>query len=151
MNYLSAEDILVIHSAIIDETGGSHGVRDHAALSLHSKLCRGKQHLARNCIRRYSSKPQCIHATLSFPIRSSMEISARRWQRQMFFSSLTDIILRLQKARSSNSFWQLSRIESHLKRSQTGLMIIHALLKTRDSKLSTILMAKNQCGEIKNY
>ena len=28
MNYLSAEDILVIHARIIDETGGSHGIRD---------------------------------------------------------------------------------------------------------------------------
>lgn len=27
-NYLSAEDILVIHSEIIDATGGLHGVRD---------------------------------------------------------------------------------------------------------------------------
>jgi death on curing protein len=28
MEYLTAKDILFIHSAIIDETGGSHGVRD---------------------------------------------------------------------------------------------------------------------------
>lgn len=28
MKYLSAEDILVIHSEIVDETGGLHGVRD---------------------------------------------------------------------------------------------------------------------------
>jgi len=28
MKYLKAEDILVIHSEIIDETGGLHGVRD---------------------------------------------------------------------------------------------------------------------------
>src|SRR3989344_4145032 len=28
MKYLTAEDILVIHSEIIDETGGMHGVRD---------------------------------------------------------------------------------------------------------------------------
>ncbi|MBI3626432.1 type II toxin-antitoxin system death-on-curing family toxin [Candidatus Uhrbacteria bacterium] len=28
MNYLRAEDILVIHSEIIDQTGGLHGVRD---------------------------------------------------------------------------------------------------------------------------
>ena len=28
MRYLSAEDILEIHSLLIDETGGSHGVRD---------------------------------------------------------------------------------------------------------------------------
>lgn len=28
MNYLTPEDILVIHARIIDETGGSHGVRD---------------------------------------------------------------------------------------------------------------------------
>ena len=28
MKYLKAEDILVIHSEVIDETGGTHGVRD---------------------------------------------------------------------------------------------------------------------------
>lgn len=28
MNYLSGEDILVIHSEIIDRTGGAHGLRD---------------------------------------------------------------------------------------------------------------------------
>lgn len=28
MRYLSPEDILQIHSALIDETGGTHGVRD---------------------------------------------------------------------------------------------------------------------------
>lgn len=33
MHYLTAEDILRIHSAVIDETGGSHGTRDHGALS----------------------------------------------------------------------------------------------------------------------
>jgi len=32
MKYLKAEDILQIHSMIIDETGGSHGVRDHHAI-----------------------------------------------------------------------------------------------------------------------
>lgn len=37
MKYLSAGDILQIHSMIIDETGGLHGVRDyHAILSLES-------------------------------------------------------------------------------------------------------------------
>lgn len=35
MKYLSAEDILQIHSMIIDEIGGLHGVRDyHTILSL---------------------------------------------------------------------------------------------------------------------
>lgn len=35
MRYLSAEDILLIHSVLIDETGGAHGLRDqHAVLSL---------------------------------------------------------------------------------------------------------------------
>ena len=35
MKYLTAEDILVIHALIIDETGGSHGLRDrHAILAL---------------------------------------------------------------------------------------------------------------------
>ena len=29
MKYLSAEDILQIHSVVVDETGGSHGVRDN--------------------------------------------------------------------------------------------------------------------------
>ncbi len=28
MRYLSAQDILVLHALVIDETGGSHGVRD---------------------------------------------------------------------------------------------------------------------------
>ena len=32
MDYLSKEDILQIHSIAIDETGGLHGVRDHAAI-----------------------------------------------------------------------------------------------------------------------
>src|SRR3989344_877585 len=35
MNYLTPEQILLIHSIIVDETGGSHGVRDmHAVLHL---------------------------------------------------------------------------------------------------------------------
>ncbi len=47
MRYLSAADILLIHSAIIDETGGLHGVRDlniieSAALSPRQKVF-GKQ------------------------------------------------------------------------------------------------------------
>lgn len=33
MRYLSAEDILQIHSMIIDETGGMHGVRNNHAIS----------------------------------------------------------------------------------------------------------------------
>ena len=32
MKYLTAEEILVIHSEIIDETGGMHGVRDTGLL-----------------------------------------------------------------------------------------------------------------------
>lgn len=37
MIYLTKEQILLIHSIIIDETGGSHGVRDyHAFLTLES-------------------------------------------------------------------------------------------------------------------
>ncbi|TSC55567.1 MAG: death on curing protein [Parcubacteria group bacterium Greene0714_21] len=37
MRYLTKEQILLIHSMIIDETGGSHGVRDYdAILSLES-------------------------------------------------------------------------------------------------------------------
>src|SRR3990167_11091148 len=32
MDYLSAEDILRLHSVVIDETGGSHGVRDGGAI-----------------------------------------------------------------------------------------------------------------------
>lgn len=42
MQYLTAEDVLRIHSAIIDETGGSHGVRDHGALSSLEHLPRQK-------------------------------------------------------------------------------------------------------------
>lgn len=33
MRYLKAEDILNIHSVIIDETGGTHGVRERDALA----------------------------------------------------------------------------------------------------------------------
>ncbi|KKU86445.1 MAG: Death-on-curing family protein [Parcubacteria group bacterium GW2011_GWA1_47_9] len=33
MRYLTQEDILLIHSMVIDETGGSHGVRDHHLLA----------------------------------------------------------------------------------------------------------------------
>src|SRR3989344_2468098 len=33
MNYLSAEDILVVHALLVDETGGMHGVRDTHLLS----------------------------------------------------------------------------------------------------------------------
>lgn len=37
MKYLSSEDILQIHSVVIDETGGMHGVRDmHIVLSLEN-------------------------------------------------------------------------------------------------------------------
>lgn len=37
VRYLTQEQILLIHSMVIDETGGSHGVRDHdAILSLES-------------------------------------------------------------------------------------------------------------------
>jgi len=35
IRYFTAEEILLVHSLVIDETGGSHGVRDrHAILSL---------------------------------------------------------------------------------------------------------------------
>ncbi|MBI2123822.1 MAG: type II toxin-antitoxin system death-on-curing family toxin [Candidatus Wildermuthbacteria bacterium] len=37
MRYLTKEQVLLIHSMVIDETGGSHGVRDYGAiLSLES-------------------------------------------------------------------------------------------------------------------
>lgn len=37
MRYLKREDILQIHSAIIDETGGLHGIRDyHSILSVEN-------------------------------------------------------------------------------------------------------------------
>lgn len=37
MRYLSSEDILQIHSVVIDETGGAHGVRDmYIVLSLEN-------------------------------------------------------------------------------------------------------------------
>lgn len=38
MHYLSAEDILRIHSALIDEIGGSHGIRDHNAIETLAHL-----------------------------------------------------------------------------------------------------------------
>lgn len=38
MNYLSAEDLLVLHAMIIDATGGSNGVRDpHLLVSIAEK------------------------------------------------------------------------------------------------------------------
>ncbi|KKW20508.1 MAG: hypothetical protein UY71_C0011G0009 [Parcubacteria group bacterium GW2011_GWB1_52_7] len=37
MQYLSSEDILLIHSVAIDETGSSHGVRDRHALPRYQK------------------------------------------------------------------------------------------------------------------
>ncbi|OGG66607.1 hypothetical protein A3C21_02875 [Candidatus Kaiserbacteria bacterium RIFCSPHIGHO2_02_FULL_59_21] len=38
MRYLTAEEILVLHALIIDETGGSHGVRDtHLLASIAHK------------------------------------------------------------------------------------------------------------------
>lgn len=40
MDYLSAEDMLRIHSGIIDETGGSHGVRDMHAIKTLEDLPR---------------------------------------------------------------------------------------------------------------
>src|SRR3990167_7902774 len=33
MQYLSAADVLEIHSIVIDETGGSHGIRDQGAVA----------------------------------------------------------------------------------------------------------------------
>ena len=42
MNYLSRDQILLIHSMIVDETGGSHGVRDHhVILSLEAASRQG--------------------------------------------------------------------------------------------------------------
>lgn len=32
MQYLTAEDILILHARVVDETGGSHGVRDPGLL-----------------------------------------------------------------------------------------------------------------------
>ena len=40
MHYLHAEDILQIHSVVIDETGGSHGVRDRYAVASLQELPR---------------------------------------------------------------------------------------------------------------
>lgn len=38
MRYLSAEEILVLHALVVDETGGSHGVRDaHLLASIAHK------------------------------------------------------------------------------------------------------------------
>ena len=51
MQYLSAEEILVLHALIIDETGGSHGVRDtHLLASVaHKPLARfGGKELYKN-------------------------------------------------------------------------------------------------------
>ena len=38
MQYLTAEDILRAHSAVIDETGGSHGLRDRHAIATLEEL-----------------------------------------------------------------------------------------------------------------
>ncbi|MBI2515197.1 type II toxin-antitoxin system death-on-curing family toxin [Candidatus Wolfebacteria bacterium] len=40
MEYLTRKDVLLIHSIIIDETGGSHGVRDHHAILVLEDLPR---------------------------------------------------------------------------------------------------------------
>ncbi len=40
MEYLSSADILLVHSAIIDETGGSHGMRDRHAIATLEDLPR---------------------------------------------------------------------------------------------------------------
>jgi len=40
MRYLSAEEILQIHSIVIDETGGSHGVRERGAIASVEELPR---------------------------------------------------------------------------------------------------------------
>ena len=39
MRYLSAQDILILHALLVDETGGSHGIRDIGLLqSIEHKL-----------------------------------------------------------------------------------------------------------------
>ncbi len=47
MRYLSKEEILLLHSLVIEETGGRHGVRDHNALlsieALPSQIMFGKK------------------------------------------------------------------------------------------------------------
>ncbi len=40
MKYLSREEILLIHSMIVDETGGMHGVRDYHAILVLEDLPR---------------------------------------------------------------------------------------------------------------
>ncbi|RJQ36689.1 type II toxin-antitoxin system death-on-curing family toxin [Candidatus Parcubacteria bacterium] len=55
MRHLSAEDILIIHSEIIDETGGLHGVRDvglFAALADKPKAAFGGKKLYRDIFAR---------------------------------------------------------------------------------------------------
>ncbi len=46
MRYLSAEQVLFIHSRLIDETGGSHGIRDvgllQSAVGRSKATCDGK-------------------------------------------------------------------------------------------------------------
>ena len=46
MIYLTGEEILVIHSEIIDQTGGSHGIRDIGLLQ--SIVEKPKIHFCRN-------------------------------------------------------------------------------------------------------
>jgi death-on-curing protein len=40
MKYLTAEEILIIHSEIIDHTGGAHGVRDNHLLASSAERAR---------------------------------------------------------------------------------------------------------------
>lgn len=40
MKYLTAEEILIIHSEIIDQTGGTHGVRDNNLLASSAERAR---------------------------------------------------------------------------------------------------------------
>ncbi len=42
MTYLTREEILLIHSIVIDETGGSHGLRDYHAILVLEDLPRQK-------------------------------------------------------------------------------------------------------------
>ena len=101
MEYLTTEDILRIHSATIDETGGSHGVREHGALATLEAL--PKQGA-------FGSE---LYATVfdKAAVYLLTETNALRWQPRMFFYSSMATASPLQKEASSPSLFLLLKIK----------------------------------------
>lgn len=83
MKYLTAEDILVIHALIIDETGGSHGVRDVGLLASLTERPKAKfggkeQHKGVfNKAAVYLDSVACYHVFVDGNKRTAIAASAR--------------------------------------------------------------------------